>query len=55
MLYFSVLFSAIILAAFFSLLGLLAASPAALAVFASIPRPVRYLWPCANPRATALR
>lgn len=49
------LFSAIILAAFFGLLGLLAASRAPLAIFAFIPRPVRYLWPSANPRASPLR
>jgi hypothetical protein len=49
------LFSAIIVAALFGLLGLLAASRAPLAVFAFIPRPVRYLWPSANPRASPLR
>ena len=49
------LFSAIILAAFFGLLGLLAASRAPLSVYAFIPRPVRYLWPSANPRASPLR
>ena len=45
------LFSAIIIAALFGLLGLLVASRAPLAVFAFIPRPVRYLWPSASPRA----
>jgi hypothetical protein len=49
------LFSAIIVAALFGLLGLLAASRAPLAVFGFIPRPVRYLWPSANPRASPLR
>jgi hypothetical protein len=49
------LFSAIIVAALFGLLGLLAASRAPLAVLAFIPRPVRYLWPSANPRASPLR
>ena len=49
------LFSAIIVAALFGLLGLLVASRAPLAVFAFIPRPVRYLWPSANPRASPLR
>jgi hypothetical protein len=45
-------FSAIILAAFFGLLGLLVASRAPLAAVFFIPRPVRYLWPSANPRAS---
>lgn len=47
-------FSAIILAAFFGLLGLLAASrqPPAAPLLASFP--VRYLWPSANPRASPL-
>ncbi|HLA30277.1 MAG TPA: DUF2946 domain-containing protein [Pseudomonas sp.] len=47
-------FSAIILAAFFGLLGLLAASRAPLAAPLFIPRPVRYLWPSANPRASPI-
>jgi len=50
-------FSAIILAAFFGLLGLLgllAASRLPLAAPALVPRPVRYLWPSANPRASPL-
>ena len=45
-------FSAIILAAFFGLLGLLAPSRAPLLTFFFTPRPVRYLWPSANPRAS---
>ena len=49
------LFSAIIVAALFGLLGLLVASRAPLAVFAFIPRPVRYLWPSASPRASPSR
>lgn len=47
-------FSAIILAAFFGLLGLLSASRALPATTLFIPRPVRYLWPSANPRASPL-
>ncbi len=46
------LFSAIILAAFFGVLGLLVASRAPLLVTFFIPRPVRHLWPSANPRAS---
>lgn len=45
-------FSAIILAAFFGLLGLLAASRAPLLAERFTPQPVRYLWPSANPRAS---
>jgi uncharacterized membrane protein len=45
-------FSAIILAAFFGLLGLLAASRTPFAVSLFRPHPVRYLWPSANPRAS---
>jgi hypothetical protein len=45
-------FGALILAAFFGLLGLLAPSRAALLTFFFTPRPVRYLWPSANPRAS---
>lgn len=45
-------FSAIILAAFFGLLGLLMTSQAPLRAVFHIPRPVRYLWPSANPRAS---
>jgi hypothetical protein len=45
-------FGALMLAAFFGLLGLLAPSRAALLTFFFIPRPVRYLWPSANPRAS---
>lgn len=48
----STTFSAIILAAFFGLLGLLAPSRAPLLTFFFTPRPVRYLWPSANPRAS---
>lgn len=48
------LFSAIILAAFFGLLGLLAASRAPTTLFVFLPRHVRYLWPSANPRASPL-
>lgn len=48
------LFSAIILAAFFGLLGLLAASRAPTTFFVFLPRPVRYFWPSANPRASPL-
>ena len=47
-------FSAIILAAFFGLLGLLAPSRAPLPAVFLIPLPVRYLWPSANPRASPL-
>lgn len=46
------LFSAIILAAFFGLLGLLAAARTPVAAWLFVPRPVRYLWPSANPRAS---
>lgn len=46
------LFSAIILAAFFGLLGLLAPSRALRLSRFFTPRPVRYLWPSANPRAS---
>ncbi|PIA66850.1 DUF2946 domain-containing protein [Pseudomonas sediminis] len=46
------LFSAIILAAFFGLLGLLAPSRAPTPVLQFVPRTVRYLWPSANPRAS---
>ncbi|MBU1331740.1 MAG: DUF2946 domain-containing protein [Gammaproteobacteria bacterium] len=45
-------FSAIILAAFFGLLGMLAASRSPLRSLLFSPRPVRYLWPSANPRAS---
>ncbi|WP_339461386.1 DUF2946 domain-containing protein [Pseudomonas sp. EA_105y_Pfl2_R69] len=45
-------FSAIILAAFFGLLGLLAPNRAPLLSFFFTPRAVRYLWPSANPRAS---
>lgn len=48
------LFSAIILAAFFGLLGLLVAGRAPLAGALSASDPVRYLWPSANPRAPPL-
>ncbi|MGQ7959563.1 DUF2946 domain-containing protein [Pseudomonas sp. SP16.1] len=48
------LFSAIILAALFGLLGLLAANRAPAVARLSIPRAVRYLWPSANPRASPL-
>jgi hypothetical protein len=47
-------FGAILLAAFFGLLGLFAASRPPLAAPALVPRPVRYLWPSANPRASPL-
>jgi len=47
-------FSAIILAAFFGLLGLLVANRAPLLTVFFTPRPVRYLWPSANPRASPL-
>jgi hypothetical protein len=47
-------FSAIILAAFFGLLGLLLASRALPGVSLAVRRPVRYLWPSANPRASPL-
>jgi hypothetical protein len=47
-------FSAIILAAFFGLLGLLAASRAPRPALFFLPPPVRYLWPSANPRASPL-
>ncbi len=50
----SSLFSAIILAAFFGLLGLLAANRAPLAGFFATSGPVRHLWPSANPRAPPL-
>ncbi|MGE8362981.1 DUF2946 domain-containing protein [Pseudomonas sp.] len=45
-------FSALILAAFFGLLGVLAASRPLLAAPLFAPRPARYLWPSANPRAS---
>lgn len=48
------LFSAIILAAFFGLLGLLSTSHALPGVGHAVCRPVRYLWPSANPRASPL-
>lgn len=48
------LFSAIIVAALFGLLGLLAASRAPAAARLLVPRTVRYLWPSANPRASPL-
>ncbi|APU31784.1 DUF2946 domain-containing protein [Ectopseudomonas chengduensis] len=48
------LFSAIILAAFFGLLGLLSASRALPGVGLAVRHPVRYLWPSANPRASPL-
>lgn len=47
-------FGALILAAFFGLLGLLAASRAPLAPALPASRPVRFLWPAANPRASPL-
>lgn len=47
-------FSAIILAAFFGLLGLLLASRTLPSVTFDVHRPVRYLWPSANPRASPL-
>ncbi|MBA4289165.1 MAG: DUF2946 domain-containing protein [Pseudomonas sp.] len=47
-------FGALILAAFFGLLGLLALSRAPLLTLFYTPRPVRYLWPSANPRASPL-
>ena len=47
-------FSAIILAAFFGLLGLLAPSRAPRLSLFFTPRSVRYLWPSANPRASPL-
>ncbi|MDM8348140.1 DUF2946 domain-containing protein [Pseudomonas sp. sp1636] len=47
-------FSALILAAFFGLLGLLGASRQPLAAPLRAGRPVRYLWPSANPRASPL-
>lgn len=47
-------FSAIILAAFFGLFGLLAASRQPPAAPSFVPRPARYLWPSANPRASPL-
>ncbi|MDX1299146.1 MAG: DUF2946 domain-containing protein [Pseudomonas sp.] len=46
------LFSAIILAAFFGLLGLLAISGAPIRTTFFTPQAVRYLWPSANPRAS---
>lgn len=46
------LFSAIILAAFFGLLGLLATRHVALLTSSFAPQSVRYLWPSANPRAS---
>ncbi len=47
-------FSAIILAAFFGLLGLLPVSRALPGVSLVVHRPLRYLWPSANPRASPL-
>jgi hypothetical protein len=47
-------FSALILAAFFGLLGLLGASRQPRAAPLLAGRPVRYLWPSANPRASPL-
>ncbi len=46
------LFSAIILAAFFGLLGLLAAARRPAFTWLFVPHPLRYLWPSANPRAS---
>ena len=46
------LFSAIILAAFFGLLGLLAAERSWSASALHLPRITRYRWPPANPRAS---
>ena len=46
------LFSAIILAAFFGLLGLLAAERVRALPALHIPRLARYRWPPANPRAS---
>ena len=48
------LFSAIILAAFFGLLGLLAAERSWSASALHLPRITRYRWPPANPRASPL-
>lgn len=48
------LFSAIILAAFFGLLGLLAADVTRPLSLLLEPRPARYRWPPANPRASPL-
>ncbi|NQD92899.1 DUF2946 domain-containing protein [Pseudomonas sp. CrR25] len=45
-------FSALILAAFFGLLGLLGAAGQRFAPSSFAPRPLRYLWPSANPRAS---
>lgn len=45
-------FGALILAAFFGLLGLLAAARAPLAPALAASRAVRFLWPSANPRAS---
>ena len=47
-------FGALLLAAFFGLLGLLAAARAPLAPVLLASRPVRFLWPSANPRASPL-
>jgi hypothetical protein len=47
-------FSAIILAAFFGLLGLLPVSRALPGGSLVVHRPLRYLWPSANPRASPL-
>jgi len=47
-------FSAIILAALFGLLGLLDSSRRRLTAPTVAARPVRYLWPSANPRASPL-
>lgn len=45
-------FGALILAAFFGLLGLLGAAAQRFAPSSFAPRPLRYLWPSANPRAS---
>ncbi|MBS7664007.1 DUF2946 domain-containing protein [Pseudomonas lalucatii] len=45
-------FGALILAAFFGLLGLLGAAGQRFAPSSCAPRPLRYLWPSANPRAS---
>jgi hypothetical protein len=45
-------FSALILAAFFGLLGLLGGAGQRFAPSSFVPRPLRYLWPSANPRAS---
>jgi len=48
------LFGALVLAAFFGLLGLLAAERARPRPALDAPRPTRYHWPAANPRASPL-